>query len=71
MERSAQRWVTVGRGALTVGDRVSAEAGGLPIYRVVQVRDERVWLREERTGRDCLMSAAGLRWRLEGEEGAP
>jgi hypothetical protein len=65
MEQTALHWVTIGRGGLKPGDRVSAEAGGLPIYRVLVVQDHRVWLKEERTGRDHVAPADALRWRLE------
>ncbi len=65
METSVQHWVTIGRTGLMVGDRVSAEAGGLPIYRVLRVQDHRVWLREERTDRDLVAPAGALRWKLE------
>jgi hypothetical protein len=47
------------------GDRVSAEAGGLPIYEVLQIADGRAWLREERRGQDYLLPTARLRWKLQ------
>ncbi len=65
MDRLSSHWVTIPRGGLKSGDLVSAEAGGLPIYRVLEVHDQRTWLREERTGRDHIAPVSALRWKLE------
>ncbi len=50
------------RTAISQGDLVSAEAGGLPIYEVMRVADGRVWLREEQSGRDHVAPVGQLRW---------
>lgn len=61
-------WVLIDRTSrtpVTEGDRVSADAGGLPIYRVLGTSDGRLWLRDEETGRDHLMPSAAFRWKAE------
>ena len=40
-------WVLLAKDAVTVGDAVSADAGGMPIYRVVALADGQAWLRDE------------------------
>ena len=40
-------WVLLARNAVSVGDAVSADAGGMPIYRVVAVADGQAWLQDE------------------------
>jgi len=57
-----RQWNVTAR--IAVGDLVSAEAGGLPVYRVLQLQDRRLWLREERTGRDHIAPADAMRWTL-------
>jgi hypothetical protein len=37
-------WVLLAKDAVAVGDMVSADAGGMPIYRVVAVADGKAWL---------------------------
>ena len=64
MDHQACQWVTIERCGVAPGDLVSAEAGGLPIYRVLSVQDQRAWLRDERTGRDHIAPLATLRWKL-------
>ena len=49
------------------GDLVSAEAGGLPIYEVMEIDGARLWLREALTNRDCVAPTASMRWRIERE----
>ena len=51
-------------GPIRRGDRVSVEAGGMPIYEVVEIDHERLWLRDPLSGRDHVLPAASLRWRL-------
>jgi len=41
---SALAWVLLTKDAVSVGDLVSAEAGGMPIYRVIAVADGQAWL---------------------------
>ncbi len=64
MEQPTPRWIAIERSALKAGDLVSAEAGGLPIYRVVSLQDQETQLREERTGRDHIAPLASLHWKL-------
>ena len=45
------------------GDRVSIEAGGLPVYEVLEITDGRAWLRDERS-HDHLLPTSALRWKL-------
>ena len=48
---------------LRVGERVSAEAGGLPIYRVMALSDGRAWLRDEHEGIDRVAPISGFHWK--------
>lgn len=50
-------------GQVRVGDVVSAEAGGLPIYHVVALSGDAAWLGDERRPNTVLMPLAGFRWR--------
>lgn len=64
MEPSVCHWVTIERTGIQTGDLVSAQAGGLPIYRVVALQAERAWLRDERGERDHIAPLSALRWKL-------
>jgi hypothetical protein len=60
-------WSLIGGGetpAIRCGDWVSAEAGGLPIYEVMEIDRERLWLRDTMSRRDYVLPAQSLRWRL-------
>jgi hypothetical protein len=46
-----------------VGDLVSAEAGGLPIYRVVALDEGRAWVATGQGAPARMMPLAGFRWR--------
>ena len=46
-----------------VGDVVSADAGGMPIYRVVALDGGRVWLGDERQAHVSVMPLERFRWR--------
>ncbi|WP_293676413.1 hypothetical protein [uncultured Phenylobacterium sp.] len=48
---------------VTVGDLVSVDAGGMPIYRVAKVTPGHVWLNGERDGGLREMPLALFRWR--------
>ena len=48
---------------IRVGERVSAEAGGLPIYRVMALADGRAWVREEQSGLDRLAPLSAFHWK--------
>ncbi|MBV9997424.1 MAG: hypothetical protein JO127_19655 [Caulobacteraceae bacterium] len=59
-------WVLLNEAAqagVQVGDRVSAEAGGAPIYRVLQLHDGRAWLREEGRGMDRIAPLSQFHWK--------
>jgi hypothetical protein len=61
-----RQWNVIDRSRIAEGDLVSAEAGSLPVYRVLQLQDRRLWLREERTGRDHIAPVEAMRWTLAG-----
>lgn len=44
---SAVDWVPLAKDAVKAGDVVSADAGGMPIYRVIAVADGEVLLQDE------------------------
>ena len=50
-------------GAVRVGDLVSAEAGGLPTYRVLALKDGRAWLRDEEHSADMISPLGRFRWK--------
>lgn len=45
------------------GDLISADAGGLPIYRVMSLEGDRAWLRNLETGADLVTSLYAFHWR--------
>ena len=49
--------------AVRVGELISAEAGGLPIYRVMELRDGRAWLKDLADGSDRVTPLAAFRWK--------
>ncbi|CAN7598442.1 hypothetical protein LJR225_004501 [Phenylobacterium sp. LjRoot225] len=56
-------WVLLAKDAVSVGDLVSADAGGLPIYRVMAVADGKAWLQDERRPAVQVMPLDCLRWK--------
>ena len=50
-------------GAIGVGDLVSADAGGLPIYRVMSLTYGRAWLRDIDTEADRVTPLRGFCWK--------
>jgi len=46
-----------------VGELVSAEAGGMPIYRVVALRDGRAWLKDLDDDSDRVTPLSDFRWK--------
>ena len=50
-------------GAVRVGDMVSAEAGGLPTYRVLALQAGRAWLRDEERQSDLISPLDRFRWK--------
>ena len=55
-----------GLGGLRAGDLVSADAGGLPIYRIMSLEGERAWLRNLETGGDLVTNLSLFHWRAVG-----
>jgi hypothetical protein len=45
------------------GELISADAGGLPIYRVVSLGGGRAWLRDTRDGTDRDSPLAAFHWK--------
>lgn len=59
-------WILVDKSAVDavqVGDRVSAEAGGLPVYRVLKLQDGRAWLRDEDRSADMISPLNRFHWK--------
>jgi hypothetical protein len=54
---------SAGTDEVQVGELVSAEAGGLPIYRVVALRDGRAWLKDLDDGADRVTPLAAFHWK--------
>ncbi len=46
-----------------IGDAVSVDAGGMPIYRVVGLAGSKAWLDDERGRTRLLASLDAFRWR--------
>lgn len=46
-----------------VGDLVSADAGGMPVYRVMALEDRTARLRDDARGDDRVMPLAAFRWK--------
>lgn len=59
-------WVFLNLGmesAVRVGEMISADAGGLPIYRVMALRDGRAWLRDVDNGADRVTPLRDFHWK--------
>ena len=59
-------WIPVDQDApdaIKVGYLVSAEAGGLPVYRVLAVTNGRAWLRDGERLTDCIFPLSRLHWK--------
>jgi hypothetical protein len=56
-------WVFLDKAAVQIGDLVSADAGGMPTYRVVALEDGRAWLREGQHERIWVLPLAAVRWK--------
>ena len=59
-------WVLLNEAAqaeVQVGDLVSVEAGGAPIWRVLRLADGRAWLRDEVRGLDCVSPLSLFHWK--------
>jgi hypothetical protein len=70
---SAVEWVPLSKDAVSVGDLVSTDAGGMPIYRVVAVDGDRAWLQGERRSAVEVMPLAKFHWKAAngGPDAAP
>ncbi len=53
----------LGANGLRVGDLVSADAGGMPIYQVVSLVGGTARLRDVQSGGDRIMPLGALHWR--------
>jgi hypothetical protein len=63
MPMSGVDWVFLAGVAVEVGDLVSAEAGGMPIYRVVAIKDGQAWLQSEEHAALRTMPLDRLHWK--------
>ena len=66
MAASAIHWELLDHAAqkpVEIGDAVSIEAGGMPIYRVVGLAGSKAWLDDERGLTRLLKSLDEFRWR--------
>jgi hypothetical protein len=50
-------------GDVSVGELISAEAGGFPIYKVMAVRDSRVWVKDLQDGSDRVAPIGAFHWK--------
>ena len=50
-------------GCVRPGELISAEAGGMPIYRVMALGDGRAWLRNLQDGSDRVTPLSGFHWK--------
>jgi hypothetical protein len=57
-------WVLLARDAVKVGDLVSCDAGGMPIYRVVAIDGGRAWLQGERDAAPRPMPLDRFCWKV-------
>ena len=63
---SSVDWVLLDHTAeepVKVGDMVSTDAGGMPIFRVANVEGGKVWVGDERHSALHVMSLDALRWK--------
>ena len=56
-------WVLLDNSDVQTGDLVSAEAGGMPTYRVMAVDDDRVWLRDDDHDFDWILPLSAFHWK--------
>lgn len=61
---SAVDWVLLsGNVDIAVGDIVSTDAGGMPIYRVVALADGKAWLNDEEHTQPQVMPVDRFHWK--------
>ncbi len=51
--------------SVRVGELVSAEAGGMPIFKVMSLADGRAWLKNVDDDSDSLLPLRVFHWRAE------
>ena len=56
-------WVPLSKDAVSVGDFVSTDAGGMPIYRVVKVAGGQAWVEGERLPTIEIVPLERFHWR--------
>lgn len=61
---SSVRWIHLAEGEIAAGDVVSAEPGGMPIYRVVSVGAGEALLQDERRTAPQKLPLACLQWKV-------
>ncbi len=49
--------------AVVVGDLVSGDAGGMPIYRVMAIEEDRAWVTTSRGAPAWAMRLESFRWK--------
>ncbi len=59
---SPVEWIPLDRGALEAGDAVSADAGGMPVYHVVAVRDGQAWVQGDGRPAPTPVPLSRLHW---------
>ena len=52
-----------GQAEVNVGELISADAGGLPIYQVMAIRDGRVWVKDLQDGVDRVTPVSAFHWK--------
>ena len=60
---AAVNWVLLAEDAAKVGDIVSADAGGMPLYHVVALAEGRAWLRDEQHPVVQVLPLERFRWK--------
>jgi hypothetical protein len=64
-------WVFLGRDAVKVGDLVSTDAGGMPIYRVMEIEGGQALLQDEEATGLRRMPLDRFRWRAADPDAPP
>ncbi len=60
---SGVAWVHLAGNAVKAGDLVSAEAGGMPIYRIIAIEDGKAWLQGEGPAAVQVMPLDRFHWK--------
>jgi hypothetical protein len=61
---STVEWIFLANDGAKVGDAISADAGGMPIYKVVAIEEGRAWLRAEDQSPVQVMPLDRFRWKV-------